>query len=229
MRRNLIRRGLPASCVLLLAAATVGCETFGRGGGRSNYDVPAYRPTDPSAVRVKVSLSNAAVYVMEGDRPLLVTATCVGRPETPTPTGHFRAFNRLPRKRSNTYGFHLMRDGSIVPGKRVNTPRGARYVGYPMPNWVEFKPGYGFHTGYVHPVPRSHGCLRLHKNVAPKFFALVPAGTPIHIAHSQPEDRTVGRHIGRPTDYTDPDPPNSYTVTQRYFDDLEPTKPLFVN
>lgn len=221
------RRLLLLAGMLAVACASVGCEAFG-GRKQSVYNAPAYRPTNQDAVKVKVSLDNAAVYVMEGGRPLLVTATCVGRPETPTPIGHFRAFNRLPRKRSNTYGFHL-NGPHIVPGKRSNTPRGARYVGYPMPNWVEFKPGYGFHTGYVHPGPRSHGCLRLHKNVAPKFFALVPAGTPIEIARSQPEDLTIGRHIGRPTDYTDPDPPNSYTVTSQFFDDMEPTEPLFVN
>ncbi len=192
------------------------------------YDAPAYRPNDPSAVRVKVSLNNAAVYVLEGDRPLLVTATCIGTPGNPTPTGTFRAFNKLPRKRSNTYGFHVFGDGRIVPGKRVDTPRGARYVGYPMPNWVEFKSGYGFHTGYVHPVPSSHGCLRLDKAVAPKFFALVKAGTPIHIAHSQPEDATIGKSIPRPPDQrADPDPPASYVISEKYIDDLEPRGPLF--
>ncbi len=221
------RRFLLACGLWVVACAAVGCDTFG-GGERSDYDAVAYRPQNPAAVKVKVSLENAAVYVMEGDRPLLVTATCVGRAHTPTPTGRFRAFNRLPRKRSNTYGFHLNK-GAIVSGKRTKTPRGARYVGYPMPNWVEFAPGYGFHTGYVHPVPRSHGCLRLHKKVAPKFFALVPAGTPIEIAHRQPEDLTLGRNLARPTDYTDPDPPNSYLVSRQYFDDLEPTAPLFAN
>ena len=206
---------------------STGCFSF-RNKTPSYVVPPAYRPYKQENVRVKVSLSNAAVYVLEGERPLLVAATCIGRPETPTPLGSFRAYNRLPRKRSNTYGFHV-RGERIVPGKSANTPSGYRYKGYPMPYWVEFKAGYGIHAGYVHPVPRSHGCLRLHNTVAPKFFALVPAGTPIHIAHTQPEDQSWGRNISRPTDYNDPDPPGSYLISRKFFDDLEPRGSLFAN
>ena len=38
------------------------------------YDAVAYKPHNPGNVQVKVSLQNRAVYVMEGDRPLLVTS-----------------------------------------------------------------------------------------------------------------------------------------------------------
>jgi len=49
-------------------------------------------------------------------------------------------------------------------------------------------------------VPRTHGCLRLHQNAAPKFFALVRTGTPFYIADSLPEDQTSAR-ICTPTTY----------------------------
>jgi hypothetical protein len=225
---NRIHCSLYIAVAIVLTSFGTSCKGLKGKGIAKPYQSVAYRPNNQSAVRVKVSLNNAAVYVMEGDRPLLVTATCGGTTANPTPLGHFKAYNRLPRKRSNTYGFHIG-NGAIRPGKSSATPRGWRYVGYPMPNWVEFKAGYGFHTGYVHPIGRSHGCLRLHKNVAPKFFALVPSGTPIHIARSQPEDATIGKSIPRPTDYTDPDPPASYTISSKYFDDLEPRSPLFAN
>ncbi|MDB4947330.1 MAG: erfK, partial [Labilithrix sp.] len=154
-----------------------------------NYDSPAYRPHNPSAVRVKVSLSQQMVYVMEGNRPLLVTATCVGMPQKPTPRGNFTVYNKIAKKRSGSYGFGVS-GGTITPAE-ASKARG-RYVGYPMPYWVEFSPGYGFHSGYVHPFGKSHGCLRLHPNVAPKFFALVREGTPVNIANSQPEDAILG-------------------------------------
>jgi len=192
------------------------------------FNTPAHRPTDRSKIHVKVSLNNRMVYVKEGNRTLLATPTAIGKPNTPTPTGNFRTFNRLPRKRSNTYGFHLNSDGSIRGGKRVDTPRGARYVGYPMPYWVEFKSGYGFHSGSVWPEPRSHGCLRLHKNVAPTFFDLVGAGVPVNIAYSQPEDANEGKNVPRPTDYDEDDPHPSYTTSQKYFDD-HPSKPSYIN
>ena len=81
----------------------VGCNTY----DVKNYDSLAYRPLNPSKVRVKVSLKNSAIYVLEENKPLLITATCIGKKESPTPLGSFRAYNKLPRKRSNTYGFHV--------------------------------------------------------------------------------------------------------------------------
>ena len=208
--------------LIVLNLFIASCNSFEQG----SYNCLAYEPKNRNAVSVKVSLSNSAIYVMEGEKPLLVTATCIGRQDTPTPIGTYEAFNKLPRKRSNTYGFHVS-GNDARPGKRIDTPSKSKYVGYPMPCWVEFKAGYGFHTGYVHPVPRTHGCLRIHKNVAPKFFALVDEGTPIKIAESFPEDKTIGKKIRRPKDYTDPDPKNSYMVSDKYFDDLELKGSLF--
>ena len=208
--------------LIVLNLFIASCNSFEQG----SYNCLAYEPKNRNAVSVKVSLSNSAIYVMEGEKPLLVTATCIGRQDTPTPIGTYKAFNKLPRKRSNTYGFHVS-GNDVRPGKRIDTPSKSKYVGYPMPCWVEFKAGYGFHTGYVHPVPRTHGCLRIHKNVAPKFFALVDKGTPIKIAESFPEDKTIGKKIRRPKDYTDPDPKNSYMVSDKYFDDLELKGSLF--
>ncbi|MEI6872194.1 MAG: L,D-transpeptidase, partial [Verrucomicrobiota bacterium] len=84
--------------------------------------------------------------------------------------------------------------------------------------WCEFSPAYGFHAGYVHPVPRTHGCLRLHKTVAPKFFALVREGTPVYIAQNLPEDRKFAAQVERPTDYRDPDPPAEYMISTKVFE-----------
>ena len=180
------------------------------------YDCKAYRPANPSAVQIKVSLANSMVYVVEGNRLLLATATTIGTPENPTPKGHFKVFQKIAHKRSNTYGFHAS-SNVIKPGTRDATPSGYRYVGYPMPYWVEFSPGYGFHAGCVWPMPRSHGCLRIHKNVAPKFFELAREGTPVYIADHQPEDQSVGRNVPRPTDYADPDPPAAFMISDQYF------------
>ncbi|MDF1826266.1 MAG: L,D-transpeptidase [Verrucomicrobiales bacterium] len=173
-----------------------------------------------SDVRVRVSLSNRAVYVYEGQEPRFVAAISIGTASDPTPTGDFKAFNRLPRKRSNTYGFFVKGD-EIIPGKRSKMPSGYRYVGYPMPWWVEFKSGYGFHAGAVWPQPRTHGCLRLHRTIAADFFHMVKAGTPIHIANSLPEDATLGKNVPRPTDYDQPDHPRSVLITDAPFDSTD--------
>jgi hypothetical protein len=215
-----------SSGVLVVAAAFLSsCQVPGL--KTDNYDSPAYRPKNPSNVRVKVSTSKQMVYVMEGDRPLLVTATCVGYPGKETPLGNFQAYNKIAKKRSGSYGFAI--SGNTITPTKAGQARG-RYVGYPMPYWVEFKPAYGFHAGYVWNIPRSHGCLRLHPNVAPKFFALVKAGTPINIQRSQPEDATLGANHKRPgpEHYMAPDPPASVSITDAPFN-ATAGRPIFAD
>lgn len=190
----------------------------------AHYSVTALRPNSPESVRVKVSLSQQAVYVLEGDRLLMAAATCVGVPEKPTPRGSFKITDKIERKRSNSYGY-FVRGNEIEPGEARHAKPG-RFVGYPMAYWCEFAPAYGFHAGYVHPVPRTHGCLRLHKSVAPKFFALVREGTPVNIADTQPEDAQYGARVARPTDYRDPDPAPELMISERAFE--RPEGPLLV-
>ena len=185
---------------------------------RSVYDQPAYKPKDPSKVVVKVSLTRQMLYVMEGSRPLLVTACCVGDASHPTPKGNFCVLSKNRDKRSGEYGFEVL--NNIINACSVGQAHG-HYVGYPMPYWVEFTPGYGFHQGWVWPMPKSHGCIRLHANDAGDFFELVKTGTPVRIAATQPEDASLGAKTPRPQDYRDDDPPNSFMVSREFFQKLK--------
>ncbi len=146
----------------------------------------------------------------------MAAATCIGTPQKPTPKGNFRINKKIEQKRSYSYGFFVNGD-DITPGE-ASKPQPGRFVGYPMGYWCEFAPAYGIHTGYVHPVPRTHGCLRLHKVAAPKFFALVKEGTPVSIADEQPEDAKYANSVARPTDYMDPDPAASFMISSKVFE-----------
>jgi hypothetical protein len=205
-----------AGCLPLLT----GCE-MGRmvSGGRA-YHVTAHRPNDPSAVRVKVSLAKQNVYVMEGDRCLMAVATSVGIPAKPTPHGTFTIYSKQEHKRSGSYGFSVQGD-RVVPSTGGGS---GRYVGYPMGYWCEFAPAYGFHQGFVHPNPRTHGCIRLKGEAAAKFYALVRIGTPVSIADSQPEDATIGPTVKRVDDSRAPDPDPHIMITNAAFQ--EPSGPL---
>src|SRR2546430_10210256 len=69
-----------------------GCETGGLGGRTTSsrsYHVVAYRPHDPSKVRVKLSTGTQTVYVLEGDRLLMAAQANVGRGGAATPTRRF--------------------------------------------------------------------------------------------------------------------------------------------
>jgi hypothetical protein len=204
-------------------ALLAGCAS-GPIGRRLTYDVPAYKPKNPENVRIKVSLSNRAVYVLEGDTPLLVTACAIGKPDHPTPTGSYRITNKIATKRSGEYGFSV--NGDEVHPAEVSHATG-RYIGFPMAWWCEFTPGYGFHEGSVWPIPRTHGCIRLHHNVAPKFWELARVGTPVNIAQSQPEDATIGKDLKRPGDYADPDPAPKILISDSIFS--KPSGPLLID
>ena len=211
---------------LLVAIGSAGfltsCEstsTVSRGGP---YRVIAKRPHNPANVKVKVSLSKQNVYVMEGNRVLMAVATTVGTPDKPTPKGNFTIYRKEENKRSNSYGFRVQGD-RVIPAKSSDNIKG-RYVGYPMGYWVEFKPAYGFHQGYVHPRPRSHGCLRLKGEAAAKFYALVRNGTKVNIADTQPEDATIGPKIQRVDDSRLPDIPSNIVITSAAFQ--KPRGPL---
>lgn len=208
---------LGVGCALFLTSCTTSSVSPG------SYRVTAHRPHNPSAVRVKVSLSKQNIYVMEGDRCLMAAATTVGIPSKPTPRGNFTIYSKQEHKRSGSYGFRVQGDRVVPAEAGANVP--GRYVGYPMGYWCEFAPAYGIHQGFVHLQPRSHGCLRLKGEAAPKFFALVRIGTPVNIADSQPEDATFGPKIQRVDDSKTPDPPPSVSISDAGFQ--KPSGPLF--
>ena len=193
-------------CLTLAAVAALlsGCATGG-GGSTGAYKVTAFKPHNPSAVKVKVSTSTQHIYVMEGERVLMAVQGCVGTPSSPTPKGNFTINNKIKQKR------------------RVSQPD----AGYPMAYWCEFLPAYGFHEGFVHPHPRTHGCIRLHREAAARLFALVNIGTPVSIASSQPEDSQYGHFVRKLDQSRDPDPARSYMLSSAWFKD--PAGPLLIS
>ena len=132
------------------AAFLTSCETTTTASHGGAYRVTAHRPHDPSKVEVKLSTSTQNLYVMEGDRLLMAAQGNVGKAGSETPKGNFTIYNKIKNKR------------------RISQPD----AGYPMAYWCEFKPAYGFHEGFVHPVPRTHGCVRLHREAAARLYAL---------------------------------------------------------
>ncbi len=189
-------RPLTLASLALVAGLFASCASTATKGGSGvaayrAYDRPAKMPKNPSAVRVKVSLSKQRVYVMEGSDPLLVMPVSVGAPGTSTPAGNFTIFHKEAKKRANTHGY-AYKGNQTMKTMLAQKPAGWSFKGTPMPYWCEFKANYGFHTGWVKHHPCTHGCIRMHENLSPKFFKLVKVGTPVNIAYSQPEDATLG-------------------------------------
>ncbi|MEY2494318.1 MAG: hypothetical protein QOJ45_810 [Verrucomicrobiota bacterium] len=170
-----------------------------------SYKVIAHKPHDPSKVEVKLSLATQNLFVMEGNRVLMAVQGNVGKPGAATPTGDYTIYNKEKHRR------------------RASEPD----RGYPMAYWCEFKPAYGFHEGFVHPAPHTHGCVRLHREAAARLFALTKIGTPVHIRNSLPEDKEWGSMVRRLDQSRDPDPPRSVMMSESWFKD--PPGPLLVD
>ena len=181
------------------------------------YDRPTKLPSDPAAVTVKVSLSKQRTYVMEGSKVLLVMPVSVGAPRTPTPAGNFTIRSKVAKKREINHGYGYKGD-RFKRLEKHNLPAGWKFKGTPLPYWCEFKPGFGFHTGWIRHHPCTNdGCIRMHENLAPKFFRLVTPGTPVNIAYSQPEDATIGNIPLPPDSGPLPEYEGSMYTTDRYF------------
>lgn len=187
----------------LLSCATLAltlsqCATAKKKGNYSvHFDPPAKAVKNPSAVKVKLSTSAQRVYVMEGNEVLLATPCSVGTASSPTPLGTYTIYNKQMKRR------------------RVSSPG----AGYPMTFWMEFKSAYGMHWGWVKPYPCTHGCVRLPIKSAQKIFGMVKPGTPLIIATSHPEDATIGKTLPVLDDSTLADPPDSYMMSEKVFED----------
>ena len=181
------------------------------------YDRPAKLPQNLSAVRVKVSISKQRAYVMEDGEMLMVMPVSVGKPDSPTPIGTFRISRKEHKHRDNAGGY-AYRGNQVRKCDIGNKPTGWTFRGAPLPYWCEFDPSYGFHTGWVRHSPcTTDGCIRMHENLAPKFFRMVTIDTSVNIAYAQPEDARWA-YIPLPPDAGPlPDYPNQMYLGDDYF------------
>jgi lipoprotein-anchoring transpeptidase ErfK/SrfK len=138
--------------------------------------------------RVVVDLSDQEAHLYRGKNRVASSRISSGREGHSTPTGRFRVIRKHEDHRSSLYGDYVDRETGRVVRANVDVrkharPRGTRYEGAPMPFYVEFKPSYGLHAGYLPGVPASHGCIRMPYWRARQFYNAVRIGTPVTVRH----------------------------------------------
>ncbi len=189
--------------MIALAIGLNACATVGSGPQNSfTYDPPVTQPKNPKNVQMKLSTGASRLYIVEGNDVLLATPVSVGTSNTPTPAGTFKIYSKQRHRR------------------RFSEPG----AGYPMTYWMEFKPAYGLHWGFIKPYPSTMGCVRMPLKAAKKVFDLVPTGSTINIASSQPWDATIGKSLPTLDDGPLPNPPMSYLMSPQVFADSEKGK-----
>lgn len=199
-------RLLASAAALAIALGLSSCTTTTpqTSGPRNSFtfDPPVQQPQNRANVKMRLSTGAQRLYVVEGDRVLLATPVTVGTARTPTPHGNYTIYSKQANRR------------------RISSPG----AGYPMTYWMEFKPAYGLHWGFVKPYPSTHGCVRIPLKAAGKVFNLISEGTPINIATSQPWDGTIGAQLPRLDDSQLADPPMGYMLSPQVFTDARQGK-----
>jgi hypothetical protein len=135
--------------------------------------------------RIKIDLENQRAYFYKGGKMVGVSVVSTGREGYDTPPGEFHVIQKDIDHASSLYGEYVDRSGQVIEqnveiGKDPR-PRGTVFRGASMPYFLRIQGGIGMHAGYLPGYPASHGCIRLPREMAVKFFEDAPVGTPVDI------------------------------------------------
>lgn len=146
---------------------------------------------DPSIV---IYLDKQKAEFYRGDKLVGWTYVATGTATHPTPTGDFKITEKKVDKVSNLYGKLRNAEGKVVDSdfntSKETVPEGHTFDPAKMPMFMRLtNDGVGMHVG---PIPKpgrtaSHGCIRLPRAMALKFYANTSIGTPVSIRATSPE------------------------------------------
>ncbi len=147
----------------------------------------------PGVASVKIYLDQQKAYFFKDGKQVGWTYVASGKVGHPTPSGSFHVMEKNEDKISNLYGTLKDADGNVVNSDfnlpKMELPEGMQFAPARMPLYMRLtSDGVGMHVGRI-PKPgaaASHGCIRLPKEMAEKFFANVQEGTPVTIYQTTP-------------------------------------------
>ena len=179
--------------LLLVAMLLAGCATNREtatspgGGNEISYWNDARSGGEP---RIIIDLEQQRASFYRGDKIVGISPISTGREGHNTPLGEFRVTQKDMTHVSSTYGDYVDRTGQVVRENVDVTknlpPRGTVFRGAPMPYFLRIHGAIGMHAGYLPGYPASHGCIRLPKDMAIRFFQDAPIGTPVAIRQESP-------------------------------------------
>jgi hypothetical protein len=115
------------------------------------------------------------------------SSVSTGREGFKTPSGSFQIIDKNSNHVSSLYGDYINADGEVVVANvdvtKDKCPAGAKFRGSPMPFFMRVHGGVGMHAGYLPGYPASHGCIRMPRAAAQRFFENAPPGTPVRIVN----------------------------------------------
>ena len=134
---------------------------------------------------VRISLSRQRAYFYTGGQLAGVSRISSGREGRNTVTGSFHIIQKDRDHVSSLFGDYVDANGTVlqkeVDSSKDHKPKGAKFDGAKMPNFMRIVGGTGMHEGYLPGYPASHGCIRMPGFMAAAFFRSVEVGTPVSI------------------------------------------------
>lgn len=143
----------------------------------------------PGAPSIRISLGEQRAYFYKGGELVGVSRVSSGRAGYRTPKGSYRVRAKKFRHRSTLYGSYVDRNTHQVVRADVDTrkhrrPSGTYYRGAKMDYFIRFNGGVGLHaSGDVPNYPASHGCVRMPRHMAQKFYRHARVGTPVTVTN----------------------------------------------
>jgi lipoprotein-anchoring transpeptidase ErfK/SrfK len=135
--------------------------------------------------KIVVHLSEQKAYFFRGKQMIGETTVSTGKTGFSTPPGHYHVISKDRDHVSSEFGDYVDDSGNVVrsniDARKDKRPKGTHFDGARMPYCMHFNGGYAMHEGYVPPFAASHGCIRIPKGMAEKFFDAAHEGTPITV------------------------------------------------
>lgn len=146
-------------------------------------DAKAKANREPASVII--DLSEQRVYLYKGAELVGESKCSSGKNGFETPPGDYKVIQKNKNHVSNLYGNFIDAEGTVtqrdVDMSKMKVPEGMTFAGAKMPYFQRFVGGYGLHAGNVPNRRASHGCVRLPRIMAERFFAHTTVGTPVSV------------------------------------------------
>lgn len=176
----------------LVALVVCSCEEYPEYGGYTSGVYPQAQPAGwwhddgaSGSAKIIVHTAEQKAYFYRGKTLVGETTVSTGKPGFSTPPGHYTVLSKDADHVSAEFGDYVDSSGNVVrsniDSRKDSRPKGTHFDGARMPYAMFFRGGYAMHQGYVPPFAASHGCIRIPRGMASKFFENAPVGTPVTV------------------------------------------------
>ena len=133
---------------------------------------------------ITLNRNEQKAYFYKGGQLVGMSPISTGKSTHSTPAGTYKVTEKDQDHESSLYG--VIRDsttGQILNNdadtRKHRAEAGQVFEHAPMPYFMRFNGGIGMHVGHLPGYAASHGCVRMPKEMAVRFFEAASIGTPV--------------------------------------------------